>query len=106
MRHQTQHVSRGIAKPCNIVERAVRIGLFRDGTVRTAIPEHDLGIGLDRGQGHGIGMVVALGVGNGKAYHLSGFIMPCKRGIGIFHFHPNVFAYKGQADVRQHGAGQ
>ena len=78
MRHETQHVACRIANPGNIIEGAVGIGLFRHGPVCLTISEHDLGIGLESGQGDRIGMVIALGVGNGKAHHVPGLIVPGK----------------------------
>ncbi len=51
MWHETQHVAAGIANPGNVIEGTVGISLFRHGSVCPAIPEHDLGIGLEGGQG-------------------------------------------------------
>ena len=78
VRHQPQYVAAGIANSGNVIEGTVGIGLVRHGSVCPAISEHDLGIGLQCGQRDRIGIIITLGVGNGEAHHLPGFIVPGK----------------------------
>ena len=64
--------------PAMLSDGTVGISLFRHGAVCPAIPEHDLGIGLQCGQRDRIGMIITLGVGNGETHHLPGLIVPGK----------------------------
>ena len=106
MRHQAEHVAFGVPDARNIVERAVRIGFRRGFPLRGAVTKDNLRVGLQSGERHRVGVVVAVCMGNGNLQDLPGLAEAGKRCGGVLDLDMNVLADKRQRLIPKHGAGE
>nr|ADI18668.1 hypothetical protein [uncultured Acidobacteria bacterium HF4000_26D02] len=104
MRHQTNHVPRGVAHPGDRGERPVRIGGVRHGPVGGAVAEQHLPVRLDRRDRLRAGIVVPLAMRDRQLQHLPDRGATGERRVGLLHTHVDVLAEKLQPAIREQRA--